>query len=214
MVFEGSYGNGFLDRLEHRQQYKFNGERLFRAGEHRLTLFGIGYYGFSYVPGLVPIFAENQYDSNFPNFGDTIDPRQKDQTHTALIALNDVWQLSSSQQLQLSGFFRTYNLSLFSDFGQGLIRQSEFRTVAGGSANYVNRIAEYLSLLAGFEYNREAPGATTSITMDFLTPALPAITVPSCPSTGTTSPSDRSRLISPPKGSGTLFPLLSRLAPR
>jgi hypothetical protein len=157
MVFEGSYGNGFLDRLEHRQQYKFNGERLFRAGEHRLTLFGIGYYGFSYVPGLVPIFAENQYDSNFPNFGDTIDPRQKDQTHTALIALNDVWQLSSSQQLQLSGFFRTYNLSLFSDFGQGLIRQSEFRTVAGGSANYVNRIAEYLSLLAGFEYNREAP---------------------------------------------------------
>ena len=71
--------------------------------------------------------------------------------------MNDVWQLSSSQQLQLSGFFRTYNLSLFSDFGQGLIRQSEFRTVAGGSANYVNRFAEYLSLLAGFEYNREAP---------------------------------------------------------
>ena len=59
---------------------------------------------------LIPIFPENQYDSNFPNFGDTIDPRQKDQTHTALVAVNDVWQLSSSQQLQLSGFFRTYNL--------------------------------------------------------------------------------------------------------
>ncbi|MGA7300251.1 MAG: TonB-dependent receptor [Candidatus Sulfotelmatobacter sp.] len=157
IALEGSYGNGFLDRLEHRQQYKFNGERLFHIGEHRLTLFGIGYYGFSYVPGLVPIFPENQYDSNFPNFGDTIDPRQKDQTHTALVALNDVWRLSSSQQLQFSGFFRSYNLSLFSDFGQGLIRQSEFRTVAGGSANYVNRFAEYLSLLAGFEYNREAP---------------------------------------------------------
>ncbi|MGB0007741.1 MAG: TonB-dependent receptor [Candidatus Sulfotelmatobacter sp.] len=157
IALEGSYGNGFLDRLEHRQQYKLNGERLFHLGENKLTLFGIGYYGFSYVPGLIPIFPENQYDSNFPNYGDTIDPRQKDQTHTALIAVNDVWQPSSSQQLQLSGFFRTYNLSLFSDFGQGLIRQSEFRTVAGGSANYVNRFAEYLSLLAGFEYNREAP---------------------------------------------------------
>ncbi len=131
MAFTASYGNGFLARLEHRQQYKFNGERVFHVGEHRLTLFGIGYYGFSYVPGLVPIFPLNANDADFPNVGDTIDPRQKDQTHTALVALNDVWQLSGSQQLNLSGFFRTYNLSLFSDFGQGLIRQSEFRTVAG-----------------------------------------------------------------------------------
>jgi hypothetical protein len=157
LALEGSYGNGFLDRLEHRQQYKLNGLRLFHLGEHRLTLFGTGYYGQSYVPGLVPIFAESGFDANFPNLGDTIDPRQKDQTHTALAALNDVWQISSSQQLQLSGFFRTYNLSLFSDFGQGLIRQSEFRTVAGGSANYVNKIAEYLSILGGFDYEREAP---------------------------------------------------------
>jgi len=157
LAFEGAYGNGFLDRLEHRQQYKFNGERLFHVGPHRLTLFGIGYYGFSYVPGLVPIFPLNSADTNFPNYGDSIDPRQKDQTHTVLVALNDIWQLGENQQLQLSGFFRTYNLSLFSDFGQGLIRQSEFRTVAGGSANYVNRIAEYLSLLAGFDYDREAP---------------------------------------------------------
>lgn len=173
MAFEGSYGNGFLDRLEHRQQYKFNGERLFRVGEHRLTLFGIGYYGLSYVPGLVPTFPENQYDGNFPNFGDTIDPRQKEQTHTALIALNDIWQLSSTQQLQLSGFFRTYNLSLFSDFGQGLIRQSEFRTVAGGSANYVNRFAEYLSLLAGFGYNREAPRRDDLDHYGFFNPSAP-----------------------------------------
>ncbi len=157
MAFAGSYGNGFLDRLEHRQQYKFNGERVFHIGSHRITLFGVGYYGSSYVPGLVPIIAENQYDNSFPNYGDTVDPRQKEQTHTALVAWNDVWQLSSSQQLQLSGFFRSYNLSLFSDFGQGLIRQSEFRTVAGGSANYVNKIAEYLSLLGGFDYGREAP---------------------------------------------------------
>jgi len=159
LAFEGSYGNGFLDRLEHRQQYKVNGQRVFHAGEHKLTLFGIGYYGFSYVPGLVPIFALNQLDISYPNLGDTIDPRQKDQTHTALVALNDVWQLSQSQQLQLSGFFRAYNLSLFSNFGSdlGLIRQSEFRTVAGGSANYINKVAEYFSLLGGFDYEREAP---------------------------------------------------------
>jgi hypothetical protein len=157
MAFEASYGNGFLGRLEHRQQYKLNARREFHIGRHRLTLFGIGYYGFSYVPGLVPIFSSHSNEANFPNYGDTIDPRQKDQTHTALVALNDIWQLSGSQQLQLSGFFRTYNLSLFSDFGQGLIRQSEFRTVAGGNANYLNKIAEYFSLLAGFEYDRDAP---------------------------------------------------------
>jgi hypothetical protein len=139
------------------KQYKFNGERGFHIGDHRLSLFGVGYYGFSYVPGLVPLFASNSADANFLDYGDTIDPRQKDQTHTALLALNDVWQLSGSQQLQLSGFFRTYNLSLFSDFGQGLIRQSEFRTVAGGSANYVNKIAEYFSLLGGLDFEREAP---------------------------------------------------------
>jgi hypothetical protein len=157
LAFEGSYGNGFLDRLEHRQQYKFNAQRIFHLGEHRLTLFGIGYFGRSYLPGLVPIFGVSQYDKNSPNYGDTMDPRQKDQTHTALVALNDVWQLSRSQQFQLSGFFRTYNLALYSDFGQGLIRQSEFRTEAGGGANYTNKVAEEFSLLAGFDSERETP---------------------------------------------------------
>jgi Carboxypeptidase regulatory-like domain len=157
MAFSASYGNGFLARLEHRQQYKFNGGRTLNAGNHRLTMFGIGYYGVSYVPGLVPIFGFNANDNTFHNYGDTVDPRQHDQTHTALAAVNDVWKISNRQQLQLSSFFRTYNLSLFSDFGQGLIRQSEFRTVAGGTANYVNRIGEYLSLLGGFDYEREAP---------------------------------------------------------
>jgi hypothetical protein len=184
MAFTASYGNGFLARLEHRQQYKFNGERVFRFGDHRLTLFGIGYYGFSYVPGLVPIFPLNANDADFPNVGDTIDPRQKDQTHTALIALNDVWQLSSSQQLNLSGFFRSYNLSLFSDFGQGLIRQSEFRTVAGGSANYVNKIAEYLSLLAGFDYEREAPRRDDLDLYGFFNPSNPAYYGPFMPVDG------------------------------
>jgi len=157
MALSGSYGNGFLNRLEHRQQYKLNGERLFRRDHHQITLFGIGYYGVSKIPGLVPIFPTNSGDVNIPNRGDTIDPRQQDQTHTALVVLNDVWQLTSTQQLQLSGFFRTYDLALYSDFGQGLIRQSEFRTVAGGGANYVNKIGEFLSLLGGFDYQREAP---------------------------------------------------------
>src|SRR5580700_1180082 len=174
VALAASYGNGFLDRLEHRRQYKFNGERTFHVGDHRLTLFGVGYYGFSYVPGLVPIFALNSADAKFRNYGDTIDPRQKDQTHTALVALNDVWQLGSGQQLELAGFFRTYNLSLFSNFGQGLIRQSEFRTVAGGSANYVNKIAEYLSLLGGLDYEREAPRRDDLDHYGFFNPTTPA----------------------------------------
>ena len=186
LAFEGSYGNGFLDRLEHRQQYKFNGQRVFLVGEHKLTLLGIGYYGFSYVPGLVPIFALNQWDINYPNLGDTIDPRQKDQTHTALVALNDVWQLSESQQLQLSGFFRTYNLSLFSNFGSdlGLIRQSEFRTVAGGGANYVNRVAEHFSLLGGFDYEREAPRRDDLDSYGFLNRSDPSYYGPFIPKDG------------------------------
>jgi hypothetical protein len=181
MAFSASYGNGFLDRLEHRQQYKFNGERMFQVGQHRLTLFGIGYYGFSYVPGLVPILPTNSADAHVTNAGDTIDPRQKDQTHTALIALNDVWQLTGSQQLQLSGFFRTYNLSLFSDFGQGLIRQSEFRTVAGASANYLNKISEYVSLLGGFDYVREAPQRDDLDHYGFFNPSNPSYYGPFIP---------------------------------
>jgi hypothetical protein len=184
VAFAASYGNGFLDRLEHRQQYKFDGERAFHVGEHRLTLFGVGYYGFSYVPGLVPIFALNSADANFRNYGDTIDPRQKDQTHTALVALNDVWQLGRGQRLEISGFFRTYNLSLFSDFGQGLIRQSEFRTVAGGSVNYANRIAEYFSLLGGLDYEREAPRRDDLDHYGFFNPNVPAYYGPFTPVDG------------------------------
>ena len=184
MAFAGSYGNGFLDRLEHRQQYKFNGQRVFRVGEHHITLFGIGYYGFSYVPGLTPIYPLNPPNPNFSNLGDTIDPRQKDQTHTALVAVNDVWQLTGSQQLQLSGFFRTYNLSLDSDFGLGLIRQSEFRTVAGGSANYVNKIAEAFSLLLGFDYQREAPRRDDLDHYGLFNPSAPAYYGPFTPVDG------------------------------
>jgi len=184
VALAASYGNGFLDRLEHRQQYKFNGERVFHFGDHRLTLFGVGYYGFSYVPGLVPLFALNSADANLRNYGDTVDPRQKDQTHTALVALNDVWQLGGGQQLEFSGFFRTYNISLFSDFGQGLIRQSEFRTVVGGSVNYVKKIAEYFSLLGGLDYDREAPRRDDLDHYGFFNPLTPAYYGPFSPVDG------------------------------
>ena len=157
LAFEGSCGNGFLRRLEHRQQYKINAQRIVESGSHRLTLLGIGYFGSSWVPGLVPIHASDLANTVYSNSGDTIDPRQKDQTHTALAALNDAWTLNGRQQAQLSGYFRTYNLSLFSDFGQGLIRQSEFRTAAGASANYTDRIADPLTFLAGLDFDREAP---------------------------------------------------------
>jgi hypothetical protein len=123
VAMEGSFGNGFLDRLERRKQFKFNGGRVFHAGDHTLTLLGIAYLGYGYVAGLRPMFGFNSVDAaaGWAQYPDTIDPRQKDQTHTALMALNDVWKLGANQELQLSGFFRTYNLSLFSDFGLGLI---------------------------------------------------------------------------------------------
>ena len=132
-------------------RFKLNGGQVFHAGNHTVTLFGIGYYGFSYVAGLSPIYGFNSVDAadGWKQYPDTIDPRQKDQTHTALIALNDVWKLGENQELQLSGFFRTYNLSLFSDFGDGLIRQSEFRTVTGGSAVYQRKFSKKLYAAGG-----------------------------------------------------------------
>ncbi len=146
---EAAYGNGFLDRLEHRQQYKLNGYRVFDLGAHELTLFGIGYYGSSFLPGLTPLGLSNLHD--------TIDFRQKDQTHTCEIAANDLWKLSPTQQVQLSGLFRTYDLSLYSDFGAGLIRQSEFRTVTGANGTYIKNFKHSVSVLAGFDYQRDAP---------------------------------------------------------
>jgi Carboxypeptidase regulatory-like domain len=186
MAMEGSFGNGFLDRLEHRKQFKFNGGRVFRAGDHTLTLFGIAYIGYGYVAGLRPIFGFNPVDAaaGWVEYPDTIDPRQKDQTHTALAALNDVWKLGDHQELQLSGFFRTYNLSLFSDFGLGLIRQSEFRTVTGGNATYVNKIAKTFTMLAGMDYEREAPRRDDLDHYNFYNPAAPSYYGPFIPIDG------------------------------
>lgn len=176
VAMEGSYGNGFLDRLEHRKQFKFNGGRIYRVGDHTLTLLGIGYLGYGFVAGLRPIYGFNAVDAaaGWVEYPDTIDPRQKDQTHTALVALNDEWKLHGNQEVQLSGFARTYNLSLFSDFGLGLIRQSEFRTVGGASAVYVDKISKGFNLLAGTEYEREAPRRDDLDHYNFYNPAAPS----------------------------------------
>jgi hypothetical protein len=183
---EGSVGNGFLDRLEHRKQLKVNGGRVFQAGDHTFTLFGIAYLGYGYVAGLRPIYGFNSVDTaaGWVEYPDTIDPRQKDQTHTALVAANDVWKLDNHQELQLSGFFRTYNLSLYSDFGLGLIRQSEFRTAAGGNATYVNNIAKSFTLLGGLDYNREAPRRDDLDHYNFYNPAAPSYYGPFIPIDG------------------------------
>jgi hypothetical protein len=159
VAMEGSYGNGFLERLEHRKQFKLNGGASWHPGDHTITLAGIAYYGVGNVAGLRPMYGFNATDAShgWSFSDDTIDPRQKDQTHTVLAALNDVWKRGAHQELQFSGFFRTYSLALFSDFGLGLIRQSEWRTVGGSSAAYVNHIANNFTLLAGVDYEREAP---------------------------------------------------------
>ena len=159
VAVELSYGNGFLERLEHRQQYKGNAFRQFKFGRHELTFFGVAYYGFSYVPGLIPI------NTFVPD--DTVDRRQRDRTHTSIFVASDTWRINDQAQLTTSGFFRTYSLSLRSnfqpDFTQslefpgGLIQQSEFRTVAGGGLVYVVKIRPWISLLTGLDLRRDAP---------------------------------------------------------
>ena len=149
LAAEAAFGNGFLDRLEHRQQYKINVLKEWSLGAHKLTVLVIGYYGESKLPGLVPL--------GIANLQDTIDPRQADQTHTGEIAINDQWHLAPGTDVQLSSFFRTYNLSLLSDFGDGLIQQSEFRTVSGGNASYIRKVNRHFSLFAGIDYLRDAP---------------------------------------------------------
>jgi Carboxypeptidase regulatory-like domain len=146
---EVAFGNGFLERLEHRQQYKLNGFRQFNLGRHELTLFGTGYYGFSYVPGLIPI--------NAPVPGDTIDSRQLDHTYNLLGVVIDNWKLSQQRQLSFSGFFRNYALTLRSNFGAGLIQQSESRNVFGGEAMYIQSVRPWLAFLAGVDLRRDAP---------------------------------------------------------
>ncbi len=149
IALEASFGNGFLERLEHRQQYRLNGLRQFNFGRHQLTLFGLGYYGSSYVPGLIPV--------RVPVPGDTIDNRQLDYTHNALVVASDNWKLDEQRQFSFSGFFRNYALTLRSNFGDGLIQQSENRNVYGGEATYIQSVRPWLAVLAGVDLRRDAP---------------------------------------------------------
>ena len=146
---EFSFGNGFLERLEHRKQYKLNGFREFKLGQHQLTVFGVGYFGFSDIPGLIPI--------GVPVPGDTIDNRQLDRTHTFLGVVTDNWKLGEQKQLSFSGFVRNYALTLRSNFGDGLIQQSEDRNVVGGETAYTQSVRKWLAVLAGVDLRRDSP---------------------------------------------------------
>ena len=148
LALEANYGNGLMLTLEHRKQFKFNALRVFDLGKHETTLFTDGYYGVSHEGNLVPI-----------GFGvavnDTVDRRQMDQTHTFILAANDQWKAAEKDEVAFSGLFRTYNLALFSDFGEGLIRQSEFRTVEGAEARETHAFAPWLEGMAGVLYNED-----------------------------------------------------------
>ncbi|MGI8743856.1 MAG: hypothetical protein ACR2NN_15035 [Bryobacteraceae bacterium] len=100
---EIGYGNGYLKRLEHRKQYKGNVSKVFKFGKHDLTVYGIGYYGFAFQPGLIPIHTD------VPD--DTYDSRQKEETSNGALILNDVWHLTARRQLQFSGFYQYYTLT-------------------------------------------------------------------------------------------------------
>jgi hypothetical protein len=69
----------------------------------------------------------------------------------------DNWKLSAQRQFSFSGFFRNYALTLRSNFGDGLIQQSESRNIAGGEATYIQSFRPWLSLLAGVDLRRDAP---------------------------------------------------------
>ncbi len=148
LAIEANYGNGLLRRPEHRQQFKWNGLRVFDAKQQEVSLFTAGYYGNSHEGNLVPTGFGLQVN-------DTVDPRQQDQTHTFLLAANDQWKASKNDELALSGYFRTYNLTLFSDFGEGLIRQSEFRSAEGGETRETHTFASWLEAIAGILYNED-----------------------------------------------------------
>jgi hypothetical protein len=148
LALEGNYGNGLMLTLEHRKQFKANALRLFDHGNHQITVFGDAYYGVSHEGNLVPIGFGVQVK-------DTVDPRQMDQTHTFIVAVNDHWQARKHDEVAFSAYFRTYNLTLFSNFGEGLIRQSEFRNVQGGEARETHRFTPWLEFLGGVLYNED-----------------------------------------------------------
>jgi len=148
---EISLGNGYLDRLEHRKQYKGNISKVFTFGKHDLTVYGIGYYGKAFQPGLIPVGRKTP--------DDTYDARQQEETANGSLILNDIWHLTQHRQLQFSGFYRYYILDVRPNFGEGLIRQSEHRNVNSEDVLYAERYNSMFSLLAGSNFRREAPSA-------------------------------------------------------
>ncbi len=148
---EVSFGNGYLDRLEHRKQYKGNVSKVFTFGKHDLTVYGIGYFGKAFQPGLIPI--------DRPTPGDTYDARQQEETSNGSLILNDIWHVTPHRQFQFSGFYRYYTLDVRPNFGDGLIRQSEHRNVNSEDALYAERFNSMFSLLAGSNFRRERPSA-------------------------------------------------------
>jgi hypothetical protein len=148
LAFEANFGNGLMRTLEHRKQFKVNATRTIDAGSHEITLLGIGYWGHSHEGNLVPVGFGVQVN-------DTLDPRQQDQTHTGLLAADDQWKPTARNMASFSGYLRTYNLALFSNFGEGLIRQSEFRTVEGAEARETHTFKPSLEAMAGLLYNQD-----------------------------------------------------------
>ena len=148
LAVEANYGNGLMKRLEHRKQFKWNGLRVLDPGRHTITLFTLGYWGKSHEGNLIPIGYGLE-------LGDTVDPRQFDQTHSSIQAIDDQWQPGPGDEIAFSGFFRTYNLALYSNFGEGLIRQSEFRTVEGAEARETHTFTTWLEGMAGFDYQED-----------------------------------------------------------
>ena len=153
LALEVNYGNGLMRRLEHRKQFKWNALRVFDPGKHEITLFNLGYWGRSYEGNLVPLGDGLELE-------DTVDQRQFDQTHSSILAFDDIWKLSPSDEVAFSGFVRTYNLALYSNFGEGLIRQSEFRTVEGAEARETHTFgpflrAQGLQTMAGLDYHED-----------------------------------------------------------
>lgn len=153
LALEANYGNGLMERLEHREQFKWNALRVFDPGKHEITVFNLGYWGKSHEGNLVPL-------GYGLSLGDTVDPRQFDQTHSSILAINDIWRLKPSDEVAFSGFFRTYNLALYSNFGEGLIRQSEFRTVEGTEARETHTFGRFLKAdglqaMLGLDYHED-----------------------------------------------------------
>lgn len=146
---EVSSGNGYLQRLEYRKQYKGNLAKIFDFGKNELSVYGVGYYGTAFQPGLVPI--------DRPTPDDSIDPRQHEETSNGALIFNDIWRINDFRQFQFSGFYRYYTLDVRPNFGDGLIRQSEHRNVNAEDVLYTDHFTDAVSLLAGVDFRRDAP---------------------------------------------------------